>query len=98
VCAGAGLGNKNYVLGPGPDERWAMIGITGAIYNPHTDRAGTLIALSNAGAVSTIHAYDTYGRNAAAASDASTGPAGYSSGSSNCGRRHDRAWARRSRS
>ncbi len=77
VCTGTGLGNKTYVLGPDPDERWAMIGINGGTYNPHTDRAGTLIALSNGGNVSTIYAYDAYGQNASAANDASTGPAGY---------------------
>jgi RHS repeat-associated protein len=77
VCTGTGLGNKTYVLGPDPDERWAMIGINGGTYNPHTDRAGTLIALSNGGNVSTIYAYDAYDQNASAANDASTGPAGY---------------------
>jgi len=70
-------GTRRYVLGPDPDERWAYIGPNGGTYNPHTDREGTLIALSNGGLVSRIFTWDPYGQNTSPADETSTGPAGY---------------------
>ena len=71
-------GYRRYVLGPGPDERWAFVDIDNTIYYPHTDRDGTAIALSSAsGAAGTKFHYGAYGESSDPATDLGPGPSSY---------------------
>jgi RHS repeat-associated protein len=70
-------GNRRYVLGPDPDERWAFLDFNGTITYPHTDREGSLIALADGGEASSITTYDAYGQSTAAATDVGPGNASY---------------------
>jgi len=72
-------GYRRYVLGPGPDERWAFIDFDAdhTIYFPHTDRQGTTIALSTNGAAAAKYAYDAYGQSTAPLTEVGPGVASY---------------------
>ncbi|MBA3810417.1 MAG: RHS repeat-associated core domain-containing protein [Caulobacteraceae bacterium] len=72
-------GIRRYVLGPGPDERWAFLDFDAAnsIYYPHADRDGTTIALSKAGSAPTKFRYGPYGESGDAITDTGPGSASY---------------------
>ena len=77
VCTGTGTGVRRYILGPDPDERWSFLDSNGTIDSPHTDRQGTLIAMSNNAQAVGKYAYDAYGQNSSSASDVGPGVASY---------------------
>jgi RHS repeat-associated protein len=77
ICSGAGTGVRRYVLGPDPDERWSFLDSNGTINSPHTDREGTMIAMSNNAQAVGKYAYDAYGQNSSSASDVGPGVASY---------------------
>jgi RHS repeat-associated protein len=70
-------GYRRYVLGPDPDEFLAWIDLDNTIRYPHTDRQGTAIAQSAAGAVVQKWTYDVYGQSAGAISDIGPGATTY---------------------
>ena len=77
VCTGTGTGARRYIPGPDPDERWSFLDSNGTIDSPHTDRQGTLIAMSNNAQAVGKYAYDAYGQNSSSASDVGPGVASY---------------------
>jgi len=70
-------GTRLYVLGPDPDERWLFVDINSGSYYPHTDREGSTIALSYAGAAAAKYSYGPYGESGDAIVDAGYGPSSY---------------------
>jgi RHS repeat-associated protein len=70
-------GYRRYVLGPAPDERWAFLDFDGSTYYPHTDRDGTTIALSDAGAAVQQYQYDAYGQSTNTFTEVGPGSASY---------------------
>ena len=54
-------GDRQYVLGPEPDERLAFADVDGSVWFPHTDRQGSVIALSRGGSAATHWRYGPYG-------------------------------------
>ena len=54
-------GDREYVLGPNPDERFYVSDINGAGYYPHVDRQGSTIALSSSGQNVLTRTYGPYG-------------------------------------
>ena len=55
------VGDREYVLGPEPDERLYYADINGTGYYPHVDRQGSTIALSTAGQDVLTRTYGPYG-------------------------------------
>ena len=76
-------GDRQYVLGPEPDERLAFADVDGSVWFPHTDRQGSVIALSRGGSAATHWRYGPYGESpdavslAASPSDPSSYPYRY---------------------
>lgn len=55
------VGDRQYVLGPAPDERLYVSDTTGSGYYPHTDRQGSTIALAVGGQNVMVRSYGAYG-------------------------------------